>query len=46
MIDPRAYHASAVERAMKVQGVILRALDGQGKRTSVGFRIPTMFTSE
>jgi len=36
---------SPLERAMKVQEVILRAIDGQG-RTGVGFRIPTMFTSD
>ena len=29
MMEPRAYPASAVERAMKVQEVILRAIDGR-----------------
>jgi transposase len=31
MMEPRAYPASAVERAMKVQEVILRAIDGRLK---------------
>jgi hypothetical protein len=31
MKEPRAYPASAVERAMKVQEVILRAIDGRLK---------------
>ena len=29
MREPRAYPASAVERAMKVQEVILRAIEGR-----------------
>jgi hypothetical protein len=31
MMEPRAYPASAVERAMKVQEVILRTIDGRVK---------------
>jgi len=44
MMEPRAYPVSAVERAMKVQDVILRAMDGRLKWYQAAERLGTSDT--